>query len=241
MTARITAHDRPPNLLLQMLDREEFELLQPYLVTTEMVRETVLSKQGHRAAHVYFPHGGAVSITVTLAEGQTIEVAMLGRDSLVGAGGALAGGIALTDAIVLFPGAASMLSLAAFRSIANGSAAGFLRLVVRHEQALLLHAQQSLVCNTLHPLEARLARCLLRARDLCDTESLPLTQEHLAQMIGVRRNAISIVASALQRAGAIRYSRGQIDITDREALARTSCDCYFAVKAQRELLLSTGR
>jgi len=108
---------------------------------------------------------------------------------------------------------------------------------MRHEQVLLAHAQQSLLCNTMHPVEARLARWLLRARDLSDNANLPLTQETLAQMIGVRRNAISLVAHALQRAGIIRYSRGQIEIIDLPALKATSCDCYSAVKASHSRLL----
>jgi CRP-like cAMP-binding protein len=109
--------------------------------------------------------------------------------------------------------------------------------MARHEQALLAHAQQSLLCNTLHPVEARLARWLLRARDLCDSATVPLTQELLAQMIGVRRNAISLVAHSLQRTGIIRYSRGQIEITDIHALEATSCTCYGAVKQFHEGLL----
>jgi CRP-like cAMP-binding protein len=90
--------------------------------------------------------------------------------------------------------------------------------------------QQSLICNTLHPVEARLARWLLRARELSDSEFLLLTQETLAQMMGVRRNAVSLVAQELQRAGILRYSRGRIEITDLPALEAMSCGCYAAVK-----------
>ncbi|MBR0971632.1 MULTISPECIES: Crp/Fnr family transcriptional regulator [Bradyrhizobium] len=236
----MTASDQPPNLLLQLLDAADLNLLSPHLATVEMVRESVLSEAGAALRHIYFPHGGSVSITVSLSEGQTIEVAMLGRDSVVGGGAALADGIALADAVVLFPGTASMLEITAFRTVAAASTA-FRSLMVRHEQAMLAHAQQSLLCNTLHPIEARLARWLLRARDLCDSEILPLTQEVLAQMIGVRRNAISLVAHALQRAGVIRYTRGQIEIIDPLALETTSCDCYSAVKASHARLVGTSR
>jgi CRP-like cAMP-binding protein len=234
----MTAAHRPPNRLLQMLAPADFNLLAPHLSTIEMVKEAVLSRKGDPLTHVYFPHGGAVSITVNLTEGQTIEVAMLGRDSLVG-GGALADGTALSDAVVLFPSTASSLNLAAFRSLADGSS-GFRGLVVRHEQMLLACAQQSLLCNTQHSVEARVARWLLHASDLCERTSVPLTQEFLAQMIGARRNAISIVASSLQRAGTIRYSRGQIEITDWHALRHRSCECYVAVETQRERLLGIG-
>lgn len=230
----------PPNRLLQMLDAADLDLLRPHLITIELVRETVLGEAGAALRHVYFPHNGTVSITVGLSEGQAIEVAMLGRDSVVGGGAALADGIAASDAAVIFPGTASMLEITAFRTIAAANAS-FRSLMIRHEQMLLARAQQSLLCNTLHPVEARLARWLLRARDLSDRDTLPLTQETLAQMMGVRRNAISLVAHALQRAGIIRYSRGQIEIIDLRALEATSCGCYAAVKANYVRLLERSR
>ncbi|WP_439395807.1 Crp/Fnr family transcriptional regulator [Bradyrhizobium sp. PMVTL-01] len=232
----MTASGRPPNQLLQMLDAADLDRLRPHLATVEMVRQSVLGAAGAALRHAYFPHGGSISILVSLSEGQTIEVATLGRDSVVGGGAALADGIAPTDAVVLFPGTASALEAATFRKIAAASPS-FRNLMVRHEQVLLAHAQQSLLCNTLHSVEARLARWLLRARDLSDGASLPLTQEALAQMMGVRRNAISMVAHALQRAGIIRYTRGQIEIVDLPALKATSCDCYSAVKASHSRLL----
>ena len=226
----------PPNQLLQMLDATDLDLLRPHLVTIDLVRETVLSEAGVALRHVYFPHDGTVSITVSLSEGQAIQVAMLGRDSIVGGGAALADGMAASDAIVLFPGTASAVEIPALRSVAAASMP-FRSLVIRHEQALLSRAQQSLLCNTLHPVEARLARWLLRARDLSARETLPLTQETLAQMMGVRRNAVSLVAHALQRAGIIRYSRGQIEITDLRALKAAACDCYSVAKTDHARLL----
>jgi len=234
----MTASARPPNQLLQLLDTADFDLLRPHLATVEMVRKSVLGEEGAALRYVHFPHSGSVSITVGLSEGQMIEVAMLGRDSAIGGGAALADGVAPSDAVVLFPGAASVLEIAAFRAVAAASAA-FRKLMIRHEQILLAHAQQSLLCNTIHPVEARLARWLLRARDLSDNGILPLTQEALAQMIGVRRNAISLVAHELQRAGTIHYSRGHIEILDLRALQTTACECYAAVKAYHLGLVGT--
>ncbi|WP_025032791.1 Crp/Fnr family transcriptional regulator [Bradyrhizobium sp. DOA9] len=226
----------PPNQLLQLLDAADFDLLRPHLATVEMVSKSVVGEVGIAPRHVYFPHAGSVSIRVSLSEGQTIEIALLGRDSVVGTGAALADGISPMDAVVLFPGVASALEIGVFRAIA-ASSTRFRKLMVRHEQVMLAHAQQSLLCNTSHPVEARLARWLLRAHDLSDGPILPLTQEALAQMIGVRRNAISLVAHALQRAGIIRYSRGQIEIVDPHALLTTSCGCYSAVKAHHLRLM----
>lgn len=234
----MSASGPPPNQLLQLLDPPAFDLLRPHLATVEMVKKSVLGEAGTALKYVYFPHGGSVSITVGLSEGQMIEIAMLGRDSVVGGGAALADGIALSDATVLFPGGASVVEITAFRGAAAASAP-FRELIIRHEQALLAHAQQSLLCNTLHPVEARLARWLLRARDLSHGEILPLTQEALAQMIGVQRNAISLVAHDLQRAGIIHYSRGHIEILDLRALQATSCECYPAVKLHHLRVLGT--
>ena len=132
----MTASGPPRNLVLQMLDAADLDLLRPHLSTIELVRETVLSEAGAPLRHVCFPHSGTVSITVGLSDGQTIEVAMLGRDAIVGGGAALADGIAASDTVVLFSGTASALEIAAFRAIAATSAR-FRSLMIRHEQALL--------------------------------------------------------------------------------------------------------
>ena len=162
---------------------------------------------------------------------------MVGRDSLIGAAAALDAGLALTDAIVVAPGTASVLKAEDLRAAAEQSSV-LRRYLARHEQALLVQAQQSAACNASHSVESRLSRLLLRARDLCDSESLPLTQELIAQMIGVRRNAVSIVAHAFQQAGLVSYSRGQIEILDIDGLRRTSCECHAAVRTQCERLLN---
>src|ERR1700742_421128 len=227
---------RPPNQLLQALPAEDFELVGGRLKPLQMIRATVLVEAGVAPAQIVFPHGGAVSIVVNLSEGQSVEVAMIGRDSVVGACEALGDGVSLTDAIVLFPGAASTIELADFRTVAAESPA-LRNLVTRHGEALLAQAQQTAACNAVHSVEARLSRWLLRARDLHDARTLPLTQELLAQMIGVRRNAVSIVAHALQQAGIISYSRGQIEVTDVEALRQTSCECHAAIRTRQAQLL----
>jgi CRP-like cAMP-binding protein len=227
---------RSPNHLLQSLPATEFEALRPHLEFVDLVRETVLVEAGEPLTHVYLPHSGVISLVVSLSEGQTVEVAMVGRDSIFGAAAAFDGGISLTDAVVLLPGTAAILDVAQVRAVADRSAA-LRTALIRHEQALFAEAQQSAACNASHSVEARLSRWLLRARDLCDNENLSLTQEFLAQMIGVQRNAVSIVAHALQQAGIIRYSRGHIEITNLEGLRAASCECYGAARAQYGRLL----
>jgi CRP-like cAMP-binding protein len=227
---------RPPNRLLQTLSAADFAAIRPHLQIVELTREYMLVEAGTELAQIYLPHSGVISMVVSLSEGQAVEVAMVGRDGIVGSLETLGDGIALTDAVVLCPGTASVLSVAQLRQVAGESAA--LRdLLVRHAQALLAQAQQSVACNASHSVEERLSRWLLRARDLWDGETLPMTQEVLARMIGVQRNAVSIVAHALQQANVLSYSRGQIEITDLKALKETACQCYHTVKMRQANLL----
>jgi CRP-like cAMP-binding protein len=228
---------RPSNHLLHALPAAEFDALCPHLKTVELVKETVLVEAGSTPAQIYLPHSGAVSMTVGLSQGQMVEVALIGRDGLVGASAALGADIWPSDAVVLLPGTASVVDIADLKAAADRNVT-VRNLLARHELALLAQAQQSVACNASHSVEARLSRWLLRARDLGGDEALPLTQEFLARMIGVQRNAISIVAHALRQAGAIRYSRGRIAIANVETLRRTSCECYQAVKSTLERLLS---
>jgi CRP-like cAMP-binding protein len=225
----------PPNQLLQSLPAEEFEALAARLKPLQMIREAVLVEAGAAPTQIVFPHSGAVSIVVNLFEGQSVEVAMVGHDGVIGGFEALGDGVSYTDATVLFPGAASVIELADFRIVAAQSPA-LRSLLIRHGEALVAQAQQTAACNAVHSVEARLSRWLLRARDLHDGRALPLTQELLAQMIGVRRNAISIVAHALQEAGIISYSRGQIEITDMAALREASCECHAAIRTRQQQL-----
>ena len=233
----MSAIQRPPNGLLQALSADEYEAMRSQLSSIRLVRESVLVEAGAVLTHVYLPHDGAVCIMVALSEGQTVEVATLGRDSIVGATAALGDGVSLSDAVVLFSGTASILDVTSFRAAAERSAT-LRNLLARQEQALLAQTQQLAACNASHPVEARLSRWLLRAHDLCDGESLLMTQEFLARMIGVQRNSISIVAHALQEAGIISYSRGRIEILDVEALKQTACECYQTVKTQHHRLLN---
>jgi CRP-like cAMP-binding protein len=227
---------RPPNHLLRALPAAEFDALNPRLKTIEMVREAVLVEAGSPPSQIYLPHSGAIAMTVGLPEGQMVQVAMIGKDGVVGASAALGGDLSPSAAVVLFPGIASVIDVMDLKAVADRNVA-VRNLLARHELVLFAQAQQSVACNASHSVEARLSRWLLHARDLSGNEVLPLTQEFLARMIGVRRNAISIVAHALRQAGTIRYSRGHIAIADAEALRKTSCECYRAVKAAHDRLL----
>ena len=196
----------------------------------------VLIDVGETLTRAYLPHHGVISLVVNLAKGERVQVAMIGRDSILGAFSALGDPIALDSAVVLVPGVASTLDLDRLRSTAERSS-DLRALLVRH--GLAMHAQtlHTAGCNALHTVESRLARCLSQIHDLSGDVRLDLTQEALAHMIGARRNSVSLVAGTLQQSNFVRYSRGRIDIINLEGLRNTACECYLTVKAQYDRLL----
>jgi CRP-like cAMP-binding protein len=130
-------------------------------------------------------------------------------------------------------GSASRIAASRFRKIAEENEA-VCRIVVRYGEMLLIQVQQTAACNALHPVEARLSRWLLQARDRLESNKINLTHEFLSQMLGVRRTTVTVVASMLQQAGLIRYHRGQIQIVDWEGLKAKSCECYEAIRRNVE-------
>jgi CRP-like cAMP-binding protein len=229
---------RPPNGFLSALSADDFELIRPHLRTADLVQETVLVEVGERLTRVYLPHQGVISLVVKLAKGEHVQIAMIGRDSILGAFSTLGDATAISSAVVLVSGTASTVELDRLRDAAQRSA-NLRALLARHGLAAYAQIQQTAGCNAAHTVEARLARCLLQVHDLSGGRELALTQESLAQMIGARRNSVSLVANTLQQANFIHYSRGHIVITNLEGLSKTSCECYATVKANYERLLRT--
>jgi CRP-like cAMP-binding protein len=210
--------------------------LVPHLRLIKLPRETVLFEAGDTIKTLYFPHNGIVSIVVDLSSGETIETATIGRDSLVGGSAALDDDIALNRAIVQVKAVASAVDVGTFRKLAQQGHTLHATLA-RHRQFILAQAQQSAACHAAHPLNARLSRWLLRCHDLLGSEEIPLTQELLAEMLGVRRTTVTIWASMLQKAGFINYRRGRIHLIDLEGLRGRACECYETIKAQGKRLL----
>jgi CRP-like cAMP-binding protein len=210
--------------------------LVPHLRLIELARETVLFEAGDTIKTLYFPHNGIVSIVVNLSSGETIETATIGRDSLVGGSAAIDDDTALNRAIVQIKAVASAVDVGTFRKLAQQGHTLHATLA-RHRQFILAQAQQSAACHAAHPLEARLSRWLLRCHDLLGSEEIPLTQEFLAEMLGVRRTTVTIWASMLQKAGFINYRRGRIHLIDLEGLRGRACECYETIKAQGKRLL----
>ena len=227
---------RPPNGFLSSLNADDFELIRPHLRTVDLTTDLVLVEVDDTLKRAYLPHRGVISLVVKLARGEQVQVAMIGRDSIFGSFSALGDPIALNSALVLIPGVASTLDIDRLRAAADQSPTVRATLM-RHGLAMYAQIQQAVGCNASHTVESRLARCLLQTRDLSGSDKLVLTQEAMAQMIGARRNSVSLVATMLQQANFIHYSRGRVELNDPDGLSKTACECYATVKAQYERLL----
>lgn len=217
------------NRFLAALPRDDFALLAPHLRQVSLVRGVILHDAGEEIEHVYFPHDAMVSLVAVMQTGTTVETATVGRGGVIGYTTGIGGRRAFGRAIVQLPGAASQLPRAQFHSAVSKSKA-IHELVVRYNELLITQIQQSVACNALHTLEARLCRWLLQSHDCVDGNAIPLTQEFLGQMLGVRRTSVTIAARLLQSAGMIRYHRGLIEVVDRPALEEIACECYRVLK-----------
>jgi CRP-like cAMP-binding protein len=224
------------NLLLEALPAAERRALGRYLKRIEVQQHKILFDIRDPIRDVYFPLDAVVSLVIPLSTGEVVETAMVGRDGVIGAAAALNGRVSLSRAIVQIGGSFMRCAVDPLKQLVRDHA--HLRgLLGGHEQALFAQAQQAAACNATHVIESRLARWLLRAADLHGADELPLTQEYIAQMLGVRRTSVTMVARTLQQAGMIRYTRGHIKLLDIQALQDTACECYDAVKANYAALV----
>jgi len=230
--------ERPSNGFLSALSADDYELIRAQLRTVDLPHDVVLVETGETLKRAYFPHRGVISLVVKLAKGEHVQVAMIGRDSLLGTLSMVGDGCALNTAIVLLPGVASVMDLDRLRAAAEQSTT-LRSLLARHGLAVYAQVQQTAGCNAAHPVEARLSRCLLQTHDLSGDHRLLLTQEAMAQIIGARRNSVSLVANTLQQANFIHYSRGHIQILNLDGLRQTACECYATVKGQYDRLLGS--
>ncbi len=228
--------NKSPNLILASTSDEIYRALFAHLKPMELKHAEVLTEAGTSIKNVYFPHTGIISLVVELSVGEMVETAMVGRDGVVNAASALDGKVALNKAIVQLAGEGLTISAQRLSEVADRFR-DFRALLIRHEQVLFAQAQQSAACNASHSVEARMCRWLLRLRDLAASDNLLITQEFLAQMLGVRRTSVSLVASTLQKAGLIQYKRGHVSILDVNGLREATCECYDVVNAHYDRLL----
>jgi CRP-like cAMP-binding protein len=188
----------------------------------------VIAESRQRVQNVYFPHGGIISCVVELESGWSIETGMIGKDGVFGASSALHSNVSLHKAMVQVPGSATVVEAAHLKAVAHSSPA-FLSLLMKYELFFLGQVQQTSACNALHNVEQRACKWLVRMHDLVGDE-MPLTQEFLAQMMGVRRTSVTHVAITLQQEGLISYSRGKIRILDIDLVQKRSCECAATVR-----------
>lgn len=221
------------NRLLAMLPQAEFDLLASELETVALNQDAVLARAGEPTEYVFFPHSGAVSLMLSMANGQTVATALIGREGALGSLRVFGPSPSATTAIVHLPGTASRIPAARFHAAFNRSPA--VRYVLQlHIRALLLQLQHGAACNALHPVKARMARWLLHVRDLVDGDVLPLTQETLSQILGVRRTTVNLLMRHLRASGAIRADRRGEIVVDRLRLEATACECHGNMRFEVE-------
>jgi CRP-like cAMP-binding protein len=219
------------NKLLATLPRKDYELIQPHLTQVQLAQGMVLYQAEAEVDQVYFPLGGMISMLVVMRDGDAIETATVGREGVVGAMSGHGLHITKVRCVVQLPMFASKIGSPALRKAVIASRP-IADLCIKYNEALLWQARVTAACNTLHRVELRLCRWLLQTRDRAESDSLPLTQDFLAEMLGVRRTSVTEVAIKLQESGAISYSRGLINILDLEKLKAMACECYEDLGAE---------
>jgi CRP-like cAMP-binding protein len=221
------------NRLLAALQPGDFALLAGSLQPVRLDLRQVLHEPDGPIEAVHFPEAGIVSMITSLEGGETQEVGMVGREGLVGLPVVLGIETALTEALVQMQGSALRLRAGVLRQALEASPE-LKALLLRYMQAFHDQVAQTAACNGRHQIEERLARWLLMSHDRSERDVLPLTQEFLSTMLGVRRAGVSVAAGILQKAGVINYAQGEITVLDRPGLEAASCQCYEAVRQRFE-------
>ena len=225
------------NRLLALLPEEDYRQLSPFLehVTTPIKQS--IYEANKPVPYVYFPLSMVTSLLVTLHDGIIVEIATVGNEGIVGLPVFLGADTIPGSAIVQIPGEAMRMASAPFRE-AFEYLPSLRNLLQRYTQALFTLVAQSVACNRAHTIQQRCARWLLMTQDRIGSEQFALTQEFLAEMLGVRRAGVSEVASNLQQAGFIQYTRGMITVLDRAGLEDVTCECYWVVRDEFERTLN---
>jgi CRP-like cAMP-binding protein len=225
--------DREPlsNKLLASLPHKDLQLLLPQLVTVQFAQGTVLAEAGDEVDQVYFPLSGMVSMVVVMRDGKAIETATVGREGVTGAMSGIGLHVSGVRAIAQLPIVVSRIASTDLRK-AVAKSKPITDLCLRYNEVLLTQARVTAACNALHQVEARFCRWLLQTKDRAESDTIQLTQEFLAEMLGVRRTSVTEVAGKIQAAGAISYSRGVIKIINLDALKAMSCECYETLREQ---------
>ena len=228
------------NELLAALQPDEWQRWSPHLHKTAMPLGQVLYEAGATMSHVYFPATAIVSLLYVMEDGDSAEIAVVGREGIVGIALFMGGGSTPSRAVVQSAGTGYRLEASVLQKefLRSGPLTS---LLLRYTQALITQMAQTAVCNRHHTLDQQLCRWLLLSLDRLPGDELLMTQELIANMLGVARGGVTEAAIKLQDAGLIRYSRGRISVLDRPGLEQRSCECYAVVKREYDRLLGDSR
>jgi CRP-like cAMP-binding protein len=230
-------HDPKQNHLLAALPESEFEHIAPHLELTSLKLGEVLYESGGRLNHVYFPTNSIVSLLYVLEDGASAEIAVVGNEGVLGISLFMGGETTPSRAVVQSAGFGYRLPAQLVKREFN-RAGPMMHLLLRYTQALITQMSQTAVCNRHHSIDQQLCRWLLLSLDRLPTEELTMTQELIANMLGVRREGVTEAAGKLRDAGIVEYSRGHIKVLDRKRLEQIVCECYAVVKKEFDRLLS---
>jgi CRP-like cAMP-binding protein len=225
------------NQLLDAFPLESRNHLFSHIKKVEMPLGTVLYEAGEQMDYVYFPIDCIISLLAVMLDGASAEIAVVGHEGVVGIAVFMGGGSMPSRAITQSSGSAWRLPAAQFSKEFNRSDDMRL-LMLRYTQTLMTQMAQTAVCNRHHTIDQQLCRWLLLSMDRLPSDELTMTQELIANMLGVRREGVTEAAGKLQRAGIIRYQRGRITVIDRPALEKRSCECYEVVKRESDRILN---
>lgn len=224
------------NQLLASLPKAELHRWLPHLELVEMGLGEVLYESGSMLTHVYFPITAIVSLLYVMESGASAEIAVVGNEGILGISLFMGGGSTPSRGVVQSAGHGFRLSSQQMRQEFD-RAGPVLHLLLRYTQALITQMSQTAVCNRHHSLDQQLCRWLLLSLDRLQGNELNMTQELIANMLGVRREGVTEGALKLQQAGLIRYARGHITVLNRNGLEKRSCECYAVVKKEYDRLL----
>ncbi|MBU4180306.1 MAG: Crp/Fnr family transcriptional regulator [Gammaproteobacteria bacterium] len=230
------APDQSANQLLASMPASEWQRISPLLEAVDLPLGLVLYESGSKMAHVYFPIDAIVSLLYVMENGASAEIAVVGNEGLVGIALFMGGETTPSRAVVQSAGHGYRLRAADIKEEFN-RAGPVLHLLLRYTQALITQMAQTAVCNRHHSLDQQLCRWLLLSLDRLSGNELVMTQELIANMLGVRREGVTEAALKLQKMGLIRYARGHITVIDRDALEERVCECYRVVKTEYDRLL----
>ena len=228
------------NHLLSALPEAEWARWHPQLEEVKLELGQVIYESGRTLAHVYFPTTAIVSLLYVMEDGASAEIAVVGNEGLVGVALFMGGGSTPSRAVVQSAGRGFRLNAAAMKAEFD-RAGPVMHLLLRYTQALITQMAQTAVCNRHHSLDQQLCRWLLLSLDRLQGNDLVMTQELIANMLGVRREGVTEAALKLQKNGLIRYARGHITVLDRPGLEERTCECYAVVKAEYDRLLPARR